>query len=166
MKGFSAFLDMSRCKNWAHKIGSWKYLTLWRSVVSVFPEHRVPHFCSPPWASSEGVGGQRLQAARDLILVEVDGKHPWHMPVHGWHQYAETVSVNGIGGQGVSVVVVLRDTSSVWSFIKVAARALTSCIWDACFPVAPADCFQSCGFWSIWEMRNGTSIELISVHFS
>ena len=27
MKDFSAFLDMQRYKNWAHKTNSWKYLS-------------------------------------------------------------------------------------------------------------------------------------------
>ena len=27
MKNFSAFLDMRRCKSWAHRISSWKYLS-------------------------------------------------------------------------------------------------------------------------------------------
>ena len=46
MKEFSAFLDTRRCTNWAYKISSWKYLTIWRPVLPVFPEHRVPPFCS------------------------------------------------------------------------------------------------------------------------
>ena len=35
MKDFSAFLDTKRYKNWTHKIGSWKYLTIWRLVLPV-----------------------------------------------------------------------------------------------------------------------------------
>ena len=27
---------MRRYKNWAHKIGSWKYLTIWRPILTVF----------------------------------------------------------------------------------------------------------------------------------
>ena len=37
MSPWSAFLDMRRYKNWAHKISSWEYLTLWRPVLPVFP---------------------------------------------------------------------------------------------------------------------------------
>ena len=37
MSPWSAFLDMRRYKNWAHKIGSWEYLTVWRPVLPVFP---------------------------------------------------------------------------------------------------------------------------------
>ena len=46
MKNFSTFLDMRRYKNWAHKISSWVYLTIWRPVLAVFLEQRVPHFFS------------------------------------------------------------------------------------------------------------------------
>ena len=70
----SAFLDLGRCRNWAHKISSWKYLALWRPVLPVFPEHRVLHFCSPPWISFRGCWKSTAAAAHDLILVEVDGK--------------------------------------------------------------------------------------------
>ena len=61
MKDSSAFLHMSRCKNWAHKIISWEYPTVWRTVLTIFLEHRVPHFCSPSWTPSGGVGGQQPQ---------------------------------------------------------------------------------------------------------
>ena len=39
MKDFSAFLHMRKYKNWAHKISSLKYLTVWRPV---WPVHRLP----------------------------------------------------------------------------------------------------------------------------
>ena len=45
---------MKRCKNWAHKIFSWKYLTIWRPVLPVFPEFRVPPSWSPAWAPLAG----------------------------------------------------------------------------------------------------------------
>ena len=34
---FTAFRGMRIARNWAHKILSWKYLTLWRPVLPVFP---------------------------------------------------------------------------------------------------------------------------------
>lgn len=44
----SVFLSMGRCKNWgSHNFFSWKYLTLWRPVLPVFQERRLPH----SWAS-------------------------------------------------------------------------------------------------------------------
>ena len=41
MKGFSAFLDIKRCKDWDHEISSWKYL---KTCSTRFPEEQVPHF--------------------------------------------------------------------------------------------------------------------------
>ena len=57
----AAAADMRSYKNWAHKTSSWEYLTIWRPVLPVFPEHRVLHVCSPSWAPWGGVGGQQLQ---------------------------------------------------------------------------------------------------------
>ena len=69
---------MRRYESWAHKISSWKYLTIWGPVLPVSapppPQHRGPHFCSPPWAPFRGWWKSAAAAARDLILVEVDGK--------------------------------------------------------------------------------------------
>ena len=53
MKDINAFLDMRRYKNWAQKICSWKCLSEDLSC-QVFPEHRMPHFCSPPWTPFRG----------------------------------------------------------------------------------------------------------------
>ena len=39
-----------------------------------FPESRVPHFCSPPWTPFRGCWESVAAAARDLIIVDVDGK--------------------------------------------------------------------------------------------
>ena len=84
MKDFSALLDMRRYKNWAHKISSWEHLTIWGPVLPVFPEHRVPYFCSPPWTSSGACWRSVAAAAHDLILVEIDGKHPCQVPICSW----------------------------------------------------------------------------------
>ena len=75
---------MRRCKNWAHKTGSWNHLTIWRPVLPIFPEHR----CLIPALHRELL--QRVLkvsscSAHDLILVEVDGKHPWQVPICSWH---------------------------------------------------------------------------------
>ena len=48
VKDFSAFLDMKRNKNWTHTISSWKHPSEDLSC-QFFPDHRAPHFCSPPW---------------------------------------------------------------------------------------------------------------------
>ena len=71
-KDFSAFPNMRRYKNWAHKIGSWKRLTIWGSVFSVFP--RAPHFRSPPWTPFRRCWRSAAAATHALILVEVDGR--------------------------------------------------------------------------------------------
>ena len=58
MKDFSAFLDMRKCENWAHKIFSGKYLTIWRPVLPVF--FSVPHSWSPPWTLFRRCWSQHL----------------------------------------------------------------------------------------------------------
>lgn len=75
MKEFSAFLDR-KYKNWAHKIGSWKYLTKKSEdlLYQFFPEQRVPHFFSAPWTPFRGYWKSAATAAHYLILVEVGGK--------------------------------------------------------------------------------------------
>ena len=49
IKYFSAFLRTKRYKNWTHKIGSWKYLTIWRLVFPVSSPTAPP---PPPQAAS------------------------------------------------------------------------------------------------------------------
>jgi len=106
MKDFSAFLDIRRHKNWAHKISSWKYLTIWRPVlpVSTSPpqhQHRGPHSCSPPWAPFRGCWKSAAAAAPDLILVEVDGKCPWQVTICSWYWYRVITLILGDGGAQV-----------------------------------------------------------------
>ena len=63
MKGFSAFLDMGRCKDWAHKINSWKYLS--RDLFHQFSwstKGRVLH----PELPSGRVKGQQLHRIQSL----------------------------------------------------------------------------------------------------
>ena len=61
---------MRKYKNWAHKISSWEYLSEDLSC-QFFPEHRVHHFCFPPWTPS-GVLKVSAAAAHALILIELD----------------------------------------------------------------------------------------------
>ena len=79
MKDFSAFLAMMRYKNWAHRNSSWEYLTIWRPVLPVFPQNAS--FLLSILNSFMGVGGAVPATARDVTLVEVDGKHPWQVPI-------------------------------------------------------------------------------------
>ena len=62
------------------KIFTWKYLTIWRPILSALPEHRVPHSLSPPRTPFRGGWGSEAAAVHDLIHVEADGKCP--SPVH------------------------------------------------------------------------------------
>ena len=76
MKDLSAFLDRRRCKNWAHKI-FWKYLTIWRRVLPVFPQHRAPHSWSPSWAPFRGV--LRVSSCRGSWFSPCTGR--WKVPI-------------------------------------------------------------------------------------
>ena len=60
MKGFSTFLETRKCKDWAQKISSRKYLTLWR------PDSANTE-CPTPEFPSGRVGGQELQQHRNQL---------------------------------------------------------------------------------------------------
>ena len=45
---------MRRCKKCTHKISFWKYLTVWRPVLPLFPRTQMPPVCSPSWAPCRG----------------------------------------------------------------------------------------------------------------
>ena len=79
MKDFSAFLDMRRFKNWAHKVSSREYLPIWRLILPIFLEHRVPRFHSPPWTPFSRYWKSAAAAAHDLIL-----RGRWQVPVYSW----------------------------------------------------------------------------------
>ena len=82
MKGFNAFLDMRRHKGWAHKISSWKYLTIRGPVLPVFLEHKVPP--SPPSTPFRACQMSTAAAAQDSMPTEADGKCPWQAPICRW----------------------------------------------------------------------------------
>ena len=69
MKDCSAFLVMRKYENWAHKIGSWKYLSE-ALFCQFFPEHRMPHFYSPPWTPFNGCWKSAAAAAHDFIFAK------------------------------------------------------------------------------------------------
>ena len=75
---------MRRCKIWAHKIFSWKYLSE-DLFCQFFLEHRVPHSWPPPRIPFRGCWKSAATAAHDLILVEVDGKCQWQVLTCSWH---------------------------------------------------------------------------------
>ena len=68
------FLDMRRYKNWAHQISSWKYQTVLRLVLPVFPRAHNTSFLLSILNSLQGYLKSAVIPAYDLILVEVDGK--------------------------------------------------------------------------------------------
>lgn len=71
---FSVFLsDVRRCKIWAHKI-FWKYLTIWVTLLPIFPRTQclIPYL--PPWTHFRGCWRSATAMAHDLFLVEVAGK--------------------------------------------------------------------------------------------
>ena len=72
MKDFSSFPDTRRYENWAHKIFSWNFLTIWRPILPVFPRAQSTWFLC--WMPFTGYCRSAATAAHDLILVEVDGK--------------------------------------------------------------------------------------------
>ena len=55
MKDFRAFLDMTRYKNWAHKMSSWEYPMIWRPVLPVFPGAQRDLFLLSTLSSFQGV---------------------------------------------------------------------------------------------------------------
>ena len=65
---------MRRCKISAHILFSWKYLTIWRLFLPVFPEHRVPHSWSLPWAPLRGCCRWAAAVAHVLLHAEAYGK--------------------------------------------------------------------------------------------
>ena len=65
---------MRRYKKWAYQNGSWKYQTIWRPVLPLFPWLQMPHSCTPPRIPFRGCFRSTPKTAYDLILVETDGK--------------------------------------------------------------------------------------------
>ena len=74
MKDFSAFLDLGRCENWAHKI-SWKYLTIWRPVRPAFPWAQRPH----SWCLSSAQWVLRVSSRSGSWFKLCRGR--WQLPV-------------------------------------------------------------------------------------
>ena len=84
MKDFGAFRDIRRIKNGAHKLSFWKYLTIYKTCPCQFPETQSASFLLSTLNSFRGCCRSATAVACDLILAEVDGKHPWQMPICGW----------------------------------------------------------------------------------
>ena len=87
MNDFGVFLDMRRCKNWAYKIFSWKYLTIQIPILPISPEHRVPHFWSTPWALS---GVLRVSSCSGSWFNPCRGR--WWVPIPSSQELTGTYS--------------------------------------------------------------------------
>lgn len=84
---FNAFLERDDTRSCAHKIFYWKFLSIQRSVLLVFvlfcfPEHRLPHTWSLPWAPFRMYC--RLTTAFDYWPNPCTGR--WQGTNFSWHQ--------------------------------------------------------------------------------
>lgn len=84
---FNAFLERDDTRSCAHKIFYWKFLSIQRSVLLVFvlfcfPEHRLPHTWSLPWAPFRMYC--RLTTAFDYWPNPYTGR--WQGTNFSWHQ--------------------------------------------------------------------------------
>ena len=80
MKDFSAFLDMRIYKNWDHKIGSWKFLTIWRPVLPVFLRAQSASFLPSTLNSFQGV--LKIRSCSSTRFNPCGGR--WQMPICSW----------------------------------------------------------------------------------
>ena len=81
MKDFSAFLDTGRCRNCAHKILSWKYPTIWRPVLPVFPRAQRASFLLSTLSSFQGV--LTVSGCNSSWFNPCRGR--WQVPVFSWY---------------------------------------------------------------------------------
>ena len=106
MNEVSAFLDMRRCKNWIHKIFSWKYINIWRPILPVLPEHQ----CLLPDRHLELFQGVlKISGCRDSWFNP--GRGRWQVPIFSWN---------------VTVIYFYNYATSV-QFSSVAQSCLTLC---------------------------------------
>ena len=85
MKDFSAFLDVRKYKNWAHKISSWKYLSEDLSFQSPSPYHRNPRpspTSPPPPAQSASFLLSTLNSFQGMLKVG-SCRSTWFNPCRG-----------------------------------------------------------------------------------
>ena len=83
MKDFGAFWGMRKIKHEAHKLSFWKYLTINKTCPCQFPETQSASFLLSTLNSFRGCWRSATAVACDVILAEVDGKHPWQVPICG-----------------------------------------------------------------------------------
>ena len=70
------FYEWEDARQWVLKIFSWEYLTIWRPVLTVFPQHRLPHSWSPSWTPFRMCWRPTTAVANDSVLVKLGGEGP------------------------------------------------------------------------------------------
>ena len=83
MKDFSTFLDMRRCKNWAHKNLLLKISNYLKTCSASFPRAQSASLLISTLSSFQGVLRVNGAVAHDSIQVEGDVK--CQSPVHTCH---------------------------------------------------------------------------------
>ena len=81
MKDFGAFQDIRRNKNWLIKSAP-KNICL-KTCPACFSRAQNVAFLLSTLNSFKGCWRSAAAVAHDLILVEVDGKHPRQVPIRG-----------------------------------------------------------------------------------
>lgn len=81
MKDFSAFLDTKTCKNWPHKVSSWKYLS--EDLFCQLSQSTSASLLMFPWNLFRGVKGP-ITVAHDWICAEANCKS--QSPVYKVHK--------------------------------------------------------------------------------
>ena len=69
---------MRRHTNWAYDIGSWKYLSIWRPVLPVFPRAQSDSCLFSSLNYFQGCWNSAAAIAHDLILVEQMASTIWY----------------------------------------------------------------------------------------
>ena len=111
---------MRRYKNWACKIISWKYLTIWRRVLPVFPRAQSASFLISTLNSFQGCWKSAAAAAHDLILVEVDAKCQWQVPIRSWQSFLHSFNSQNVCprgyilvGEGVNIQILKKEGNNM-----------------------------------------------------
>ena len=169
---------MRRYKYWAHKINSWKYLTIWRPVLPVFLWAQNASSLFSTLNSFQGVLKIRSCSTHDLILVEGDGKcqfvvdkcfllsaslFPLSSPgelSRSTDSWAQTLwSICLFGGKGLGICIFtprwfFRYSSWVWKYKELVAQLCPS-LCELMAPLAMEFSRQkySCG-WPFPSLRD------------
>ena len=150
-----------------------------------FSEHRVPHFCSPPWIPFRGCWKSAAAAAHDLICIEVDGKWQFVYDTPKGTTHLAPKALGDLynrrckGKEPVTITLkftVGRLDLSVQFSCSVVSNSLRSHglqhAWLPCLSPTPGACSNSCPlrWWyttetEIWTLLLGLLLLLLS-HFS